>query len=321
MKILTIMKLPTQIMISLMLFSTYAHAAISCPDEMFKDPLKDITKFSSKELAQHIEKYEEDEKPYYVATNNHVAVYDLRTEIRQTTTNPSDLVYDFYGKGMIYNPNRDQYEGSGNMISPCHTLTAYHAIDSEKKPIESNLNRQVVFDFFKNPSGYNYTKRKMGAVVAGSNDKNLDYAIIKLDKPKDKETIPYLLPEYDDVSNIDQCLSVSTGNPASHYTPAKPAALYGMKVRMYSNNKILEGYVNLSPGNSGGSIDTYCVENKKFRITGLASGGNYIKTTGEDTLNTGIKVIATPAIFKDLALKNPRLLAEIQSAQKSGICK
>lgn len=298
------------------LSSIPVQAAESCPMPMFQNPLKDIETVSVEQL-----KHEEQamKHHYFEVLPDQTAKYDFRTEIEQTTTDKSSPAFALYANGMIYNENIKKYVGSGIMISPCHMLTANHVAGLQKRDEEALTGKVVQFEFSKDPNSHNFRNRIKGTVVASSNHDKLDYAVVEFNRQDDSVVyVPQCSVAI--LKKINQYPSVSVGYPLMREDLSKPAALYGMRVRVHDFGDNLKAYVNSSHRDSGGPILTYtkngfCVSGMKVRASNILTAGGR-----KPTLNHGNRIVPLANIFGDLARRNHNLRNRIISAQESGQC-
>ncbi|MEQ1848793.1 MAG: hypothetical protein ABL983_24845 [Nitrospira sp.] len=131
------------VVVSVLLTGEGMAAEKPAPKE-FREALSHLTEFDLGRLKE----FEKRQDEYYQKKDGEYAKYDFRTEIQQTTTDPTDPWFDLNAKGQIYNDKYKRYAGGGNMISPCHMLTAYHVVDLKKNPISQVQNNPVKFHFF-----------------------------------------------------------------------------------------------------------------------------------------------------------------------------
>lgn len=300
--------------------TTAVQAAESCPMPMFKHPLKDLEKIDLKRLE-----YEEKAMfaHYQEILPDGTAKYDFRTEIEQTTTDKRHVSFPLYANGMIYDERIKKYVGSGVMISPCHMLTANHVVDLQKREENAVIGNHVQFEFAKDPNGYNFRNIIKGTIVASSNNDILDYAIVEFPGTDIQDGSLAYVPQCPAavLKKIDEYPAVSVGYPQRHDNVSKPAALYGMRVRVHDFGTSLKAYVNASPRDSGGPILTYTKNG--FCVSGIKVRTNSARTpdgVSRPTLNNGNVVVSLMNIFGDLVRRNRNLVDRIFAAQEFGQC-
>lgn len=226
---------------------------------------------------------------------------------------------------MIYNEDRKKHVGSGIMISPCHMLTANHVVDSQKRDEAALIGNVVRFDFAKDPKGYHFTNSIKGTIVASSNHAKLDYVIVQFSNMQPTSIQDGSLVYVPQCSvailkKINEYPSVSVGYPFMRENVSKPAALYGMRMRVHDAGDILMGYINSSHRESGGPILTYA--NNGFCVSGIKVRANSVQTADGDkpSLNTGNVIVSIMNIFGHLGLGHKNLRNRIFAAQRSGQC-
>ncbi len=319
-----ILKLTTvSILINFFVNST-AISSTPCPDSLFQgDNVLDLTTF-----GKHLEELYD-----LRDSKNQNAKYDMRRKVDRHNINSNNPMYALHAIGKVTlsktvegDSNFEQFSkieenkswGTGFMISPCHMITNYHVICEKvvlpngKKVCKNNesvLNKSANFSFGENEDGSDFAKRVTGKVVAFHTTQ--DYAIVRIDSlKKSDESIPYIYPNFSNISEINNKISLGAGFP-SNSIKENSHKIYAMKTKLKDNGYFVDGKMTFTPGNSG-SPTLY------LKDDALVASGLFNKysndSDGKPSLNTKPTVISMATIGASLREKNSQTYKEISDA-------
>lgn len=279
MKTLTVTKIQILMFLTILVLGVEGMAAGACPNELFKgDNVLNLQEFA-KDLEENFTKLADDKIN---------AKYDMRRKITRHTIESNDPMIGLHAIGKVTaakvtegNPgfeNSTKEEeskawGTGFMISSCHMITNNHVVCEKevvngKKVCKRNENlkgKSANFSFGENGTGTDFEKRVTGNVIAS--DESLDYAIVRIDSFRNNdEFIPYIPPNFNDISKINNLVSLGAGYPAQS-RGENNHKLYGMKAKLTADNIYIDGKMTFTPGNSGSP--TLYVDESGLRASGL----------------------------------------------------
>ncbi len=327
----TTLKLIIVFLVISLLVNSNAMSSTPCPHALFQgDNVLDLSTF-----GKHLEEL------YDLRDSKNVnAQYDVRRKIDRKNIDSNDPMFALHAIGKVTlsttklgDSNFEQSSkaaenkawGTGFMISPCHMITNYHVVCEKitlpngKKVCNTKelvLNKSANFSFGENENGSDFAMRVTGKVVAFHTTQ--DYAIVRIDSLKNnEENIPYIYPNFSNISEINSKVSLGAGYPISS-TKENNHKIYAMKAKLQDKGYFVDGKMTFTPGNSG-SPTVYLKDNA------LVASGLFNKysndSNGQPSLNTKTTVISMPTIGASLREKNSQIYQEISTALTAGVCR
>lgn len=329
MKNLTSTKTQMMMILAVLILSAKAIAAVPCPNAMFRnDNILNLKEFSSHLEGLYNELDESGEN----------AKYDMRRKIDRQNLDLNDPMFALHAIGKVtaakVTEGKPGFEkstkaeenkswGTGFMISPCHMITNQHVVCEKElvngkyicKKNEVLNGKSSNFSFGENDNGTDFEKRVTGNIVAS--DESLDYAIVKIHSLKNTdEAIPYILPNFWNIAEINNSVSLGAGYPAQSLG-VDSHKLHGMKAKMRTANSYVQGRMTFTPGNSGSP--TLYLKNNLLTASGLFNKYSF-DSHGEAVLNSSPRIVGLPAIGSDLKLKNRSVLDDVIKSFQTGQC-
>ncbi|MEK6772622.1 MAG: serine protease [Bdellovibrionota bacterium] len=329
MKTLTVTKIQILMFLTTLVLSVEGVAAVPCPNELFKgDNVLNLQEFG-RHLEENFDKLDDDKIN---------AKFDMRRKVTRHTIESNNPMIGLHAIGKVTaakvaegNPgfeNSTKEEenkawGTGFMISPCHMITNNHVVCEKevvngKKVCKRNENlkgKAANFSFGENETGSDFEKRVTGNVVAS--DEGLDYAIVRIDSFRNNdEFIPYIPPNFNNISKINDLISLGAGYPAQSRNEDNHK-LYAMKAKLTAGDTNINGKMTFTPGNSGSP--TMYIDKGVLFASGLFNS-SLNDSQGKPALNKSITIVGFPKIGNSLMKNNPKILNEITNSLKTGRC-
>lgn len=270
------------------------------------------------------------------------ARYDLRRQIDRHTIDPRSPMFALHAIGKVTaakvkegHPGFEQSAraeenrawGTGFMFTPCHMMTNHHVVCDKHtingrkvcKPNEaiSIMGKSANFSFGENEDGSDFAMRVTGTVVASHS--TWDYAVLKIESLKSERYIPYIFPNFGNISVIDNAISLGVGYPVQSLGAASHK-VYGMKARLKDIKAFeVDGNITFTPGNSG-SPTVYLHDKSTLVASGIFyKSGNDEK--GNPLINRMPSIRSMAAIGDDLRSRHGKVFDEIKQALTDGKCK
>lgn len=306
-------------------------AVVPVPDELVKDDnVLDLTTLDPR--LEQLFKEMDDEKLN--------AKYDLRRKIDRHNIDPRSPMFALHAIGKVtaakVKEGQSGFEqsaraeenrawGTGFMFTPCHMMTNHHVV-CEKQVINGRkvckgneainiMGRSANFSFGENEDGSDFAMRVTGIVVASQDD--LDYAVLRIESLR-SELVPYISPNFSNISNINNSISLGAGHPAQSLGPASHK-IYGMKARLKDLGHYVHGGITSTAGNSG-SPTVYLHDQSTIVVSGLMSKSEK-DHKGKSLINSEPSITSMPTIGKDLRSRHGKVFDEIKQALTDGQCK